>query len=236
MTSAGPLPLVLVVDDELAVRRVLATSLPAHGFRVVEAEDGASALRQAEQYVPDLVLLDLGLPDLDGVEVVRRLRAWSAVPVLVLSARAQETSKVAALDAGADDYVTKPFGFPELLARMRAAVRRGAVARGPARMGPFVAGPLEVDLERRRVRVAGHEVRLTPTEYRLLAVLVRHAGRVVTQRQLLTEVWGPKSAEASQYLRVYMTHLRRKLEPDPSRPQLFETEPGVGYRLREADV
>ena len=155
MTSSGPLPLVLVVEDELAVRRVLSTSLPAHGFRVVEAEDGASALRQAEQYVPDLVLLDLGLPDLDGVEVVRRLRAWSAVPVLVLSARAQEASKVAALDAGADDYVTKPFGFPELLARMRAAVRRGAVARGPASMGPFVAGAHEVVLERRRVRVAG---------------------------------------------------------------------------------
>lgn len=226
----------LLVEDDRMIGDSLRQALRDEGYAVDWVYDAraANATLGSERF--DLVLLDLGLPDLDGVEVVRRLRAWSAVPVLVLSARAQEASKVAALDAGADDYVTKPFGFPELLARMRAAVRRGAVARGPASMGPFVAGPLEVDLERRRVRVAGHEVKLTPTEYRLLAVLVRHAGRVVTQRQLLTEVWGPKSAEASQYLRVYMTHLRRKLEPDPAAPQLFETEPGVGYRLREGDA
>ncbi len=223
-------PLVLVVEDDTAVRRVLATSLPAHGYRVVEASTAVEALRQVEQYVPDLVLLDLGLPDLDGVEVARRIRAWSRVPIVVVSARGREAQKVEALDAGADDYVTKPFGFPELLARMRAALRRATSAPGPTTV--FVSGLLTVDLERRRVQVAGHDVRLTPTEYRLLAVLVRSAGRVVTHRQLLREVWGPKSPEQNQYLRVYMTHLRRKLEPDPLRPALFETEAGVGYRLR----
>ena len=230
--AASSAPLVLVVEDESAVRDVLATSLPAHGYRVVEAPDGTTALRLAAEYAPDLVLLDLRLPDMDGLEVARRLRGWCATPIVVLSARGQESQKVAALDAGADDYVTKPFGFQELLARMRVALRHASRPVGAGPETSFSAGPLVVDLERRRVRVEGRDVRLTPTEYKLLAVLVRHAGRVVTHGQLLREVWGPWSEEQNQYLRVYMTHLRRKLEPDPMRPRLFETDAGVGYRLR----
>ncbi len=226
-------PLVLVIEDEPQVRRFLRTSLQAHGFAVLEAENGALGLREAAQHVPDLVLLDLGLPDMDGTEVVRRLRSWSRVPVLILSARGEERNKVEALDAGADDYLTKPFGFAELLARMRAALRRAARPEG-AEESVLTEGPLKIDLARRRVELAGQEVRLTPIEFRLLAVLARHAGRVVTHRQLLTEVWGPQSAGETQYLRVYLTHLRRKLEPDPSRGRIFHNEPGVGYRLELA--
>jgi two-component system, OmpR family, KDP operon response regulator KdpE len=234
--QASPVgPLVLVVEDEAAVRRFLKAGLPAHGYRVIEAETGAAALRDAAQYVPELVLLDLGLPDMDGLEVTKRLRAWSRVPIVVISARGQEAQKVEALDAGADDYLTKPFGFPELLARMRAALRRAAAPEGAGLATVFESGPLRVDLERRRVFVKGDEVKLTPTEYRLLATLVKHAGRVVTHRQLLAEVWGPWSPEQNRYLRVYMTHLRRKLEPDPAAPVLFETEAGVGYRLRDEE-
>jgi two-component system KDP operon response regulator KdpE len=231
----GVQPLVLIVDDELGVRRFLRAGLPTHGFRVIEAETGAAALRDAAQYVPDLVLLDLGLPDMDGLTVTRRLREWTAVPIVVLSARGQEAQKVLALDAGADDYLTKPFGFAELLARMRAALRRAARPSSGDPATVFESGPLRVDLERRRTHVEGREVRLTPTEYKLLAVLVKHAGRVVTHRQLLSEVWGPESAAESGYLRVYMTHLRRKLEPDRVGSRLFETEAGVGYRLRVDD-
>jgi len=227
-------PLVLVIEDEPQVRRFLRTSLKAHGFAVIEAESGALGLREAAQHVPDVVLLDLGLPDMDGTEVVRRMRTWSRVPVLILSARGEERNKVEALDAGADDYLTKPFGFAELLARMRAALRRAARPEGPE-ASVLTQGPLKIDLERRRVELAGQEVHLTPIEFRLLAVLARHAGRVVTHRQLLTEVWGPQSAEATQYLRVYLTHLRRKLEPDPSRGRIFHNEPGVGYRLELAN-
>ncbi len=227
--SSGPL--VLVVEDDPQVRRFLRSSLPAHGYRPLEAADGKEALRAASQYVPDLVLLDLGLPDIDGLEVTRGLRAWSQMPILVLSARGQERYKVEALDAGADDYLTKPFSFPELLARMRVALRHAARTAGAAEERPFVCGELSVDLEERRVKVGGREVHLTPIEYKLLSVLVRHAGRVVTQRQLLTEVWGPHNAEESQYLRVYMTHLRRKLEPERHRPRFLRTEAGVGYRL-----
>jgi len=236
MTVAGQpaRPKVLIVEDEEPVRRVLASTLPAHGFDVIEAATGAAALRDAAQFVPDVVLLDLGLPDIDGVEVTRRLREWTAMPVVVLTARGQESSKVDALDAGADDYVTKPFGFPELLARLRVAVRHGTRAAGPD--GVFESGPLRVDLERRRVSVDGAEVHLTPTEYKLLVVLVKNAGRVVTQRQLLREVWGPWSPERNRYLHVYMTYLRRKLEPPGGRHRLFETEMGVGYRLREDDA
>jgi two-component system KDP operon response regulator KdpE len=226
--------LVLIVEDEPGVRRFLKAGLPTHGFRVIEAETGTAALRDASQYVPDLVLLDLGLPDMDGLTVTRRLREWTSVPIVVLSARGQEAQKVTALDAGADDYLTKPFSFPELLARMRAALRRSARPSGsPSTV--FESGPLRVDLERRRVHVEGREVRLTPPEYRLLVALVKHAGRVVTHRQLLSEVWGPGNAEQSRYLRVYMTHLRRKLERDPAGSRLFETEAGVGYRLRVED-
>ena len=225
--------LVLVIEDDAQVRRFLRTSLAAHGFRVHESVDGASGVRDAAQHVPELVLLDLGLPDLDGVEVVRRLRTWSRVPILILSARGEERSKVEALDAGADDYLTKPFGFGELLARMRAALRRAERPEG-GESSELVHGPLRIDLARRRVDLDGREVRLTPIEFKLLAVLARHAGRVVTHRQLLTEVWGPHSAEETQYLRVYLTHLRRKLEPDPARARIFHNEAGVGYRLELA--
>jgi two-component system KDP operon response regulator KdpE len=232
VTTSAPVPTLLIVEDETAVRRVLASTLPSHGYRVLEAATGADALRDAAQYVPDLVLLDLGLPDMDGIEVVREIRKWSGLPVIVLTARGQEGAKVDALDAGADDYVTKPFGFPELLARIRVALRHAARPPGGGPETDFRTGPLHVDLEHRRVEVNDQEVRLTPTEYRLLMVLVRNAGRVVTHRQLL-RVWGPWSPEQNRYLRVYMTHLRRKLEPDPTRPSLFETIAGVGYRLRE---
>ncbi|MFO1008653.1 MAG: response regulator [Planctomycetota bacterium] len=225
-------PLVLVVEDEPPVRRFLVAGLEAQSYRVVEAETGREALRAAVQWVPDLVLLDLGLPDQDGTAVLASLRAWSRVPVIVLSARGQERAKVEALDAGADDYLTKPFGFPELLARIRVALRHGARAAETKEESVFASGGLEVDLVDRRVKRGGELVHLTPIEFKLLAVLARHAGRVVTHKQLLTEVWGPQCAEESQYLRVHMTHLRRKLEGGPDEPRVFETEAGVGYRLR----
>jgi two-component system KDP operon response regulator KdpE len=232
MTGEPSRPKVLVVEDEEPVRRVLSSTLPAHGFDVIEAETGADALRDAAQFVPDLVLLDLGLPDIDGIEVTRKLREWTTIPIVVLTARGQERAKVEALDAGADDYVTKPFGFPELLARLRVALRHGARAPMASSASVFRSGPLRVDLEARRVFVGDAEVHLTPTEYRLLVVLVKNAGRVVTQRTLLREVWGPLNPEGNRYLHVYMTYLRRKLESDPHGPRLFETEVGVGYRLR----
>jgi two-component system KDP operon response regulator KdpE len=223
-------PLVLVVDDEPQMRRFLRSTLPAHGYRVVEAATGEDGLVQAASRAPDIVLLDLGLPDVDGVEVTRRVRRWSAVPIVVLSARGQETDKVEALDAGADDYVTKPFGTDELLARIRVALRRSArVGEGTDTV--FTAGDLKVDLGARRVFVGEREVKLTRTEYSLLALLVRHAGKVLTHRQLLKEVWGPSSVDQNQYLRVYMGQLRHKLEQDPTRPRYLLTETGVGYRL-----
>ncbi|MBI3848603.1 MAG: response regulator [Planctomycetes bacterium] len=229
-STAGPL--VLVVDDELHVRRFLKTGLSSHAYRVLEATTGDEGIRLAKQYVPDLVLLDLGLPDVDGLDVMRAIREWSAVPVIVLSARGQEGQKVAALDAGADDYLTKPFGFPELLARIRAALRRAVRVEGDPASTTFSCGPLRVDLALRRVLLDDEEVHLTPIEYKLLTTLVQHAGKVVTQKQLLEAVWGPESVDQSHYLRVYMTHLRRKLEPDPARPRFFATEAGVGYRLQ----
>jgi two-component system KDP operon response regulator KdpE len=222
--------LVLVIEDDPQVRRFLRTSLKAHGFALLEAESGERGLLEAAQHVPDLVLLDLGLPDMDGTELVRRIRTWSRVPILIVSARGEERSKVEALDAGADDYLTKPFGFAELLARMRAALRRAARPDAPEQ-STLEQGELCIDLGRRRVTLRGQEVHLTPIEFRLLAVLARQAGRVVTHRQLLTEVWGPRAAEDTHYLRVYMTHLRRKLEPDPARGRIFHNEAGVGYRL-----
>lgn len=229
-SSAGPK--VLIVDDEAQIRRLLRLVLEAEGYRVSEASTGGEGLIAAAQRPPDVVLLDLGLPDLDGAEVLRRLREWSSVPVVVLSVRDREETKVAALDAGADDYVTKPFATSELLARLRAARRRasGAVEESVLVVGN---GELELDFGARRVRVRGAEVRLTPTEYQLLRVLARHAGRVVTHRQLLSEVWGPNVArqEPTQYLRVYVGHLREKLETDPSQPRWLLTEPGIGYRL-----
>lgn len=224
--------LVLVVEDEAPVRRFLRAGLVAHGYRVEEAASGEEGIRLATEHPPDAVLVDLGLPGIDGLEVVRRLREWSAAPILILSARGQEEEKVRALDAGADDYLTKPFGFPELLARIRAALRRAASAAGEAAESVFESGPLRIDLGLRRVFRDGAEVKLTPIEYRLLTTLAKHAGKVVTHRQLLEAVWGPDSADENHYLRVYMAHLRRKLEPDPMRPRLFLTEAGVGYRLR----
>jgi two-component system, OmpR family, KDP operon response regulator KdpE len=225
-------PLVLVVEDEPQVMRFLRATLPDHGYRMVEAATGAEALVEASTRGPDLVLLDLGLPDLDGVEVTRRIREWSAVPILVVSARGQERDKVEALDAGADDYLTKPFGTEELLARMRVALRHATRVKGEGGDSVFEAGDLRVDLGARLVFLRGEEVRLTRTEYRLLSALVQNAGRVVTHRQLLREVWGPGSSSETHYLRVYMAQLRHKLEDDPAQPRYLLTETGVGYRLR----
>jgi two-component system KDP operon response regulator KdpE len=221
---------VVVVEDDPQIRRFLRTVLPAEGFDVHEAETGERGLVEAATRKPDLVILDLGLPDLDGVEVVRRLREWSTVPVIVLSARTREQDKIAALDAGADDYLTKPFGAGELLARLRVALRHAA-SRGQPGEPTFRVGDLEVDLAARRVHLEGAEVHLTPIEYRLLAALVRHAGLVLTHRQLLRDVWGPAFVEHTHTLRVHMASLRRKVEREPARPRYLLTELGVGYRL-----
>jgi two-component system KDP operon response regulator KdpE len=221
---------VLLVEDEDPMRRFLRPALAGQGYRVIEAVTGEEGLRLAASHNPDLVLLDLALPDLDGTEVTRRLREWSQAPIIILSARGQERDKVQALDAGADDYLTKPFGLQELLARIRVARRHAARAGGAA--GALVeAGPLRLDLDKRKVSVSGREVRLTPIEYKLLLALARSAGKVLTHQQLLKEVWGPGGAGQTQYLHVYMGHLRTKLEADPARPRLLITEPGVGYRL-----
>jgi len=222
---------VLVVEDERQVMRFLRATLAAHGYVVHEATTGEQALVEAASRTPELILLDLGLPDIDGVEVTRRLREWSITPIIVVSARGQESDKVQALDAGADDYLTKPFGAEELLARMRVAIRNAARV-GDSGQSVFQTGELKVDLGARLVFLAGTEVRLTRTEYRLLALLVKHAGKVVTHRQLLREVWGPGAVSQSHYLRVYMGQLRHKLEADPARPRYLSTETGVGYRLR----
>ena len=231
--SSLPAPLVLLVEDEPQMRRFLRAALTSHGYRLIEADSGAAGLAAAATRNPEIILLDLGLPDMDGVEVTRRLREWTRIPVIVISARGQERDKVAALDAGADDYLTKPFGVPELLARMRVAQRHREAAAAEASEEPsFVVGDLRVDIVARQVFAAGEEKRLTPTEYRLLLTLVRHAGRVVTHRQLLAEAWGEAYVSQTHYLRVYMGQLRHKLEPDPARPRYLVTEPGVGYRLR----
>jgi two-component system KDP operon response regulator KdpE len=222
---------VLVVDDEPQIRRALAINLRARGYEVELAEDGRIALDVAARTHPDVVVLDLGLPELDGVEVIKGLRGWSRIPIIVLSVRDAEGDKVAALDAGADDYVTKPFGMDELLARLRAALRRAA----PAEEDASVETPdFVIDLAAKRVTRDGAEVRLTPTEWHLVEVLVRNRGRLVTQRQLLQEVWGPEYGEETNYLRVYMAQLRRKLEVQPSHPRHLITEPGMGYRFERA--
>lgn len=222
---------VLVVDDELAIRRFLRVSL-ADSFNLIEAENGTDALQMVARQNPDLVLLDLGLPDIDGLEVTRQLREWSTVPIVVLSARGQERDKISALDAGADDYLTKPFGMGELMARMRAALRHAKQRSPDALIAVFESQGLKVDLTTRRVWSHGEEIKLTPIEYRLISELVRHAGLVLTHRHLLTHVWGPEYAEETHYLRVFMGQIRHKLEAEPARPMHIITEAGVGYRLR----
>jgi two-component system KDP operon response regulator KdpE len=219
---------VLVVDDERQIVRALSANLRARGYEVDEALDGESALRLAAAHRPDAVILDLGLPGIDGVEVIRGLRGWTRVPIIVLSVRDREADKVMALDAGADDYVTKPFGMDELLARLRAALRR---SEPPEEQAVVETSAFTVDLAAKKIRTAAGEVRLTPTEWHLVELLVRHPGRLLTQRYLLQEVWGPRYGEETNYLRVYMAQLRRKLEPNPSRPRYFITEPGMGYRF-----
>jgi len=229
---SGNTPLVLLVDDEPQMRKFVRIALESHSYRVVEATTGAEGLQQASAYTPDAVLLDLGLPDMDGLEVTKRLREWSAVPVLVISARGQEDAKVKALDGGADDYLTKPFGAAELMARLRVALRHAARTREAPTAVVRVGDEVQLDLEKRLVTLRGEEVHLTPIEYKLLVALAKHAGLVVTHRQLLEQVWGPGHAHQMQYLRVYMTQLRHKLERTPARPRVLLTEPGVGYRLK----
>jgi len=219
---------VLVVDDEPQIRRALGTNLRARGYDVVLAATGEEALTLAAERHPDVVILDLGLPGIDGIEVVRGLRGWATMPIVVLSVREDEADKVAALDAGADDYVTKPFGMNELLARLRASLRRAAPAEEQA---VIVTDAFTIDLAAKRVLRDGVEVHLTPTEWHLVEMLVRHEGKLVSQRQLLQEVWGPQYETETNYLRVYLAQVRRKLEPDPSQPRYFITEPGMGYRF-----
>jgi two-component system, OmpR family, KDP operon response regulator KdpE len=225
-------PVILVIEDEPPIRRFLRTALTAHGYKYVEAATAKEGLAQATTRQPDLIILDLGLPDQDGLEVVRQMREWTALPIIILSVRGQESDKITALDAGADDYLTKPFGVGELLARIRVILRHVARAGRKPDEPLFAVGELQVDLENRQVFVDKAEVHLTPIEYRLLATLIRYAGKVVTHRQLLNEVWGPGYTGESQYLRVYMTQLRHKLEADPARPRYLTTEIGVGYRLK----
>src|SRR5262245_28427495 len=224
----APRPTILVVEDEPEIRRFLRSSLGADGYRVVEAESGGRGATDAGTHKPDLAIVDLGLPDIDGIEVIRRIRSWSPMPILVLSARAQEHSKIEALDAGADDYVTKPFGVGELLARVRVALRH---ALRPQAGKSLSFGKVTVDFEKRLAMRAGSEVHLTPIEFRLLGSLAKHLGMVVTHRQLLREVWGPSHVEHTHYLRIYMKQLREKLEADPVRPRHLLTETGIGYRL-----
>lgn len=226
--TSTPTPVALVIDDEPQIRRLLRVTLEANGYRVFDSATGQEGIAQAAQRRPDVVLLDLGLPDLDGLEVLKRLREWSRVPVIILSVRDREDDKVAALDAGADDYVTKPFATGELLARLRAALRHLQPQGADA---VFRSGDLEVDLSARVVRQRGQEVKLTPTEYSLLRLFITHAGKVLTHRQLLTEVWGPKAVDQTHYLRVHIAHLREKLEAIPGQPEFIRTEPGIGYRF-----
>ncbi|MER2561046.1 MAG: response regulator [Myxococcaceae bacterium] len=225
-------PRVLLIEDEPQMRRFLRASLDGNGFSLVEASTAAEGRSLAASYNPELVLLDLGLPDGDGIALTKELREWARMPIIVISAQGREANKVQALDAGADDYLTKPFGVNELLARMRVALRHAA-ATGGAPEPVLEFGQVKVDLQRRVVTKAGTELHLTPNEYRLLVVLAQHAGKVLTHGHLLKEVWGPGSAQQTHYLRVYMAQLRQKLEDDPARPKLLITEPGVGYRLKD---
>lgn len=224
---------ILVIEDEPPVQKFLRVALEAQGYAVTLASRAEEGLRHAAMARPELVVLDLGLPDLDGIEVIKQLREWSAIPIIVISARGKEQDKVAALDSGADDYLTKPFGVGELLARVRVALRHSAAVNQDTGDPVFQTGELRVDLARREVTIARQIVHLTPNEFRLLSVLIKHAGKVLTHRQLLNEVWGPGSGNEKHYLRVYMNQLRQKIETDPARPQYLLTETGVGYRLAE---
>ncbi len=226
-----PDPVVVLIEDEPQIRRFLRATLTGQGYRLFEAPTGADGIVEVGSRQPDVVIVDLGLPDMDGLDVIRRLREWTDVPVIVLSARGQERDKVTALDAGADDYVSKPFSAGELLARIRVALRHTAGASHEADEAVFKVGELQVDLLHRKVFVGDREMRLTPIEYKLLTTLVQYAGRVVTHQQLLREVWGPTHTDQAHYVRVYMAHLRHKLEAEPARPRYLLTEPGVGYRL-----
>ena len=232
MKTPEPKAKVLVVEDDTQIRRFVCTALESEGLEVHEASTGRQGLTEAGRVKPDLLILDLGLPDVDGVEVVQQLRQKSALPVIVLSARSHESSKIATLDAGADDYLTKPFSVGELLARVRAALRRSS---GASVDGDFALDDIRVDLDKRRVLNGGKEVHLTPIEYRLLETLVRHAGKVMTHQQLLREVWGAEHTEDNHYIRIYMAQLRHKLEKDPARPRFLLTETGIGYRLADPD-
>jgi two-component system, OmpR family, KDP operon response regulator KdpE len=226
-----PEPAVVLIEDEPQIRRFLRATLTSQGYRLFEATTGADGLVEVGSRLPDVIVVDLGLPDMDGLEVIRRLREWSTIPIIVLSARGQEHDKVAALDAGADDYISKPFGAGELLARIRVALRHTTGASREGGEATFKVGDLQVDFVRRQVVLAAREIRLTPIEYKLLTTLARHAGKVVTHQQLLREVWGPSHTDQSHYIRVYMAHLRHKLEAEPARPRYLLTEPGGGYRL-----
>jgi two-component system, OmpR family, KDP operon response regulator KdpE len=231
MTEAQPV--VLLVEDELQMRRFLRAALVSHGYQLVEAETAREAMQLATSHHPELILMDLGLPDGDGLDLTRRLREWAHVPIIVLSARGREDDKVQALDAGADDYLTKPFGVNELLARMRVAFRHARQVAAPESSPVLEVGPLRVDLSRREVSIRDQQVHLTPIEYRLLVLLAQNAGKVLTHRYILKEVWGPGHVSQAHHVRVHMAELRKKIEADPARPQLLLTEPGVGYRLRD---
>ncbi len=223
---------ILVIEDELPIVRFLRATLENQGYSLRDAATGQEGIAEAGTCRPDLILLDLGLPDMDGLEVIRRVRAWTDVPIVIISARGQESDKVAALDAGADDYLTKPFGVPELMARIRVALRRASHVGDHGESSFFTCGDLKVDLAGHLVHLRGQEVSLTPIEFRLLAAMIKHAGKVITHRQLLREVWGPHLTDESHYLRVFVHQLRRKLEDDPTRPKFILTEAGIGYRLR----
>lgn len=225
-------PLILLIEDEPQMRRFLRVSLQSQGYRLVEADTGEKGLTLVASRKPAIILLDLGLPDMDGLEVTEKIREWTTTPIIVLSAREQERDKVQALDAGADDYLTKPFGADELLARIRVSLRHLARQEAGQEDPVFKAGKLSIDFSKRQVLIDGTEIHLTPIEYRLLACLIRHADKVITHAQLLREVWGPRQANQVQYLRVYMAQLRQKLEDDPARPVFFINEPGIGYRFK----
>ncbi len=231
MTQDGPL--VLLVEDEAPLRKFLRASLSSHGYRLLEAQNANEGMQLLTTHKPELVVLDLGLPDRDGIDFTREIRGFTDIPIIVVSARGKEEDKVLALDAGADDYLTKPFGVQELLARLRVARRHAGRARGTPPAQVFEAGPIKIDFTRREVTVDGREVHLTPTEYKMLALLAQNAGRVLTHRQILKDVWGPAYVAHPHYVRVHMAELRKKVEADPARPKWIVTEPGVGYRFRD---